>query len=159
MKFLLLFAVSLSLAIPATAGDPETLSIVGVLMDANCPAIAGSSRHSDSSQVAFSRPETRTRREAAKQGTRSRAVSAKRADEGDRYDGCKASASSSRFAIHTDGQLFILDDDGNDVVRQQMRNDSFRSSLSDESGAARWLTVMVEGHRNGDRLTLSSLRR
>jgi hypothetical protein len=157
MKFLL-SAVFVWSGIPALAGDPETLRMVGVLMDANCSAITGTGRHSDSTQVA-STPETRQRRAPAREGTRSRTATAKRTDEGDRYEGCKASSSTTQFAIHTDGQLFVLDEDGNDVVRQQMRNDSFRSSLSDESGAPRWLTVMVEGHRNGDRLTLSSLRR
>jgi len=159
MKFLSVFAVLLSLSIPAAAADPATVSAVGVLMDANCPAIADASRHSESTQVASAARETRQRRTPAKEATRGRSIGTKRVDEGDQYDGCKASPFTTQFAIHTDGHLFVLDDDGNDVVRQQMRNDSFRSSLSDESGAPRWLTVMVEGRRNGDRLTISSLRR
>jgi hypothetical protein len=158
MKLLFSFAVLLSLTVPAVASDPESLSMVGVLMDASCSAIAEGSRHSDVPQVVTAARETR-RRAAAKEGTRGRTAAAKHSDDSDRYEKCKATPSTTEFAIHTDGQLFVLDQDGNDVVRQQMRNDSFRSSLSDESGAARWLTVMVEGRRNGDRLTLSSLRR
>jgi hypothetical protein len=159
MKFLLSFVLLSFFWVAATAAEPETLSMVGVLMDANCPTIAGGSRHADSPGTASASRENRQRHTAAREGTRARRVTAKPDNEGDRYEACKATASTTVFAIHTDGQLFLLDEEGNDVVRQQMRNDSFRSSMSDESGAPRWLTVMVEGRRSGERLSISSLRR
>ena len=54
---------------------------------------------------------------------------------------------------------FLLDENGNEVVRQHIRNDSFRASLADEAGTPRWVTVMVEARTAGDKLTITSLRR
>lgn len=157
----LLFPPALVLLFPllAPAEIPESQSMVGVLMDASCPAIAEGSRHTETPPVLTAARETKRPRTPLKAGTRSRAVTSKSTDDGDRYDTCKATASTTDFAIHTDGQLLVLDEEGNDLVRQQMRNDSFRASMSDESGAPRWLTVMVEGRKTGERLTITSLRR
>lgn len=142
-------------AAPAFSADPLT-TMVGVLMDAQCSAIAGGSRHSDDAvQTVSIRQKTPSR-----EGTRGRSSAArKKTSEPDRYDRCKATASTTEFAIHTDGQLFLLDTTGNDLVRQQMRNETFRSSLSTEAGEPRWLTVMVEGRPSGETLEVVSLRR
>ena len=129
--------------------------MVGVLMDARCAAIQNetASRPTQIQTVAV-RPAKKTKRVAAAEGTRSRS-----ADNGDKYESCKATAETTAFALHTDGQLHVLDENGNDVVRQQIRNDSFRASLADESGTPRWVTVMVEARPAGEKLTISSLRR
>jgi hypothetical protein len=159
MKVLFIPAILLLVVVAvADAEDPKAQGLVGVLMDALCPAIAADSRHAETPEVLAAARETK-RKLPAREGTRGRSLASKTSDAGDRYDRCKATASTTEFAIHTDGQLFVLDEDGNHVVRQQMRNDSFRASLSDDSGAPRWLTVMVEGRKNGDRLTITSLRR
>jgi hypothetical protein len=160
MKVVLIPAFLLLVNIAASrAEEPPAQGMVGVLMDASCPTIAVDSRHSESADVVAAAREIKRRKTPARDGMRGRTLAAKTSDSGDRYDNCKARASTTEFAIHTDGQLFLLDEDGNQVVRQQMRNDSFRASLSDDSGAPRWLTVMVEARKNGDRLTITSLRR
>jgi len=120
-------------------------SLVGVLMDGAC----ASSRTAEPVRTLSVR-----KGKAALQATRARKVS-----EPDPYETCKATPASTSFALHTDGKLYLLDEAGNDIVLQQMRNESFRASLADDNGVARWLTVMVEGRVSGDRLTISSLRR
>jgi len=159
MKSLFLLAFFLLLPVVAPAELPEGRTMVGVLMDATCPAIAENSRHTESPAVLSASRDTKRRKPELREGARARTIAAKAADEGDRYETCKATAATTDFAIHTDGQLLVLDEEGNQVVRHQMRNDSFRASMSDESGAPRWLTVMVEGRKAGDRLTITSLRR
>lgn len=138
------------------AAEPDftTSTMVGVLMDARCPAVQTemASRQTQAPPVAART--TKKPRRAAAEGTRSRS-----ADDGDKFEPCKATAETTDFAIHTDGKLHLLDENGNDVVRQQIRNDSFRATLADESGTPRWVTVMVEGRPVGDRLTITSLRR
>jgi hypothetical protein len=126
---------------------PETSmnTMVGVLMDAQCSAIQAES--APQLVVRAKKPVKRT-------STRSRS-----ADTGDKFENCKATANTTDFAIHTDGKLFVLDEGGNEVVRQQVRNESFRASMVDDTGAPRWLTVTVEGRPTGERLTIVSLRR
>lgn len=139
------------------AAEPDftTSTMVGVLMDARCPAIQTemASRQTQATQPVVARSTKKTRRAAA-EGTRSRS-----ADNGDKFESCKATAETADFAIHTDGKLHLLDENGNELVRQQIRNDSFRATLADESGTPRWVTVMVEGRPVGDKLTITSLRR
>lgn len=119
--------------------------MVGVLMDASCSAIQA--EPAPQLVVRAKKPVKRT-------STRSRS-----ADAGDKYENCKATGNTSDFAIHTDGKLFVLDEGGNEVVRQQVRNESFRASMIDDNGSPRWLTVTVEGRPMGERLTIVSLRR
>ena len=122
-------------------------------MDARCPAIQNeATSRTVSVQTVAARP--KKARKAAAEGTRSRS-----ADNGDKYESCKATAETTEFALHTDGRLHLLDENGNEVVRQHIRNDSFRASLADEAGTPRWVTVMVEARTAGDKLTITSLRR
>jgi hypothetical protein len=132
-------------AFAAELPDAPMSTMVGVLMDANCSAIQAES--APQLIVRAKKPVKRT-------STRSRS-----ADTGDKFENCKATSNTSDFAIHTDGKLFVLDEGGNEVVRQQVRNESFRASMVDDSGAPRWLTVTVEGRPAGERLTIVSLRR
>jgi hypothetical protein len=53
----------------------------------------------------------------------------------------------------------VFDEAGNDMVRQQMRNEAFRAGMTDESGAPKWSTVTVVGTASGDRLTITSVRK
>ena len=128
--------------------------MVGVLMDARCPAIQSETASRPQQTPTVSARSVKKQRRAAAEGTRSRS-----ADNGDKYESCKATAETTDFALHTDGRLHVLDETGNEVVRQQIRNDSFRASLADEAGTARWVTVMVEARPAGEKLTISSLRR
>ena len=120
--------------------------MVGVLMDAACPAIQGEVN-----------PEliVRAKKPIKRTSTRSRRAEGSE----DKYEKCKATADTVDFAIHTDGKLFLLDEGGNQVVRQQVRNESFRASMLDDNGSPRWLTVTVEGRPAGEKLTILSLRR
>lgn len=143
-----LFSLLAVVPLAAYATDPEGTVMVGVLMDASCSAIREAGRPVTSPAAASRRPPKRT-------STRSRS-----ADSADRYENCKATPNTSEFALHTDGKLFVLDPNGNDVVRQQVRNESFRMNMIDEQGAARWLTVTVEGRlAGGDKLTIISIHR
>ena len=131
----------------AAESDPSLSTMVGVLMDANCSAIRAE---------AAPRLIVHAKKPLKKTSTRSRT-----ADSGDKYENCKATSTTDSFAIHTDGKLFLLDEGGNEVVRQQVRNEAFRANMVNPDGAPRWLTVTVEGRVNGegDRLTIVSLRR
>ena len=152
-RFLLIFLLSTAFTFAAEADSFTTSTLVGVLMDARCPAIQSEtgSRAVPIQTVAV-RP--KKARRPATEGTRSRS-----SDNGDKYESCKATAQTTDFALHTDGRLHVLDENGNEVVLQHIRNDSFRSTLADVAGTPRWVTVMVEARPAGDKLTISSLRR
>jgi hypothetical protein len=62
------------------------------------------------------------------------------------------------FAIHADGQLYVLDQAGNDMVRRQMSNEAFRAGMADASGQPKFMTVTVLGTPSGDRLSITSVR-
>jgi hypothetical protein len=153
-RFLSIFFLSAAFTFAAEPDSFTTSTLVGVLMDARCPAIQGETdMRAASIQTVAARPK-KAPRKAAAEGTRSRS-----ADNGDKYESCKATAETTAFALHTDGRLHLLDENGNEVVRQHIRNDSFRASLADEAGTPRWVTVMVEARAAGDRLTITSMRR
>ena len=152
-RFLPLFLLSTAFTFAAEPDSFTTSTLVGVLMDARCAAIQSETGSRPVSiQTVAARP--KKARKPAAEGTRSRS-----ADNGDKYESCKATADTTEFALHTDGRLHLLDENGNEVVRQHVRNDSFRASLATESGTPRWVTVMVEARPAGDRLTITSLRR
>jgi hypothetical protein len=146
MTVRLLSILFVAVASSAAESDASMSTLVGVLMDAGCPAIRVESAPQQM---------TLAKNKAVKgTSTRNRA-----ADSGDKYEKCKATPDTTDFAIHTDGKLYLLDEAGNDVVRQQVRNESFRANMLDGSGKPRWLTVTVEGQPTGNRLTIVSLRR
>ena len=153
-RFLPVLFLSSALTFAAELDSFATSTMVGVLMDARCPAIQNETAQRPATlQTVAAKSATKPRRAAA-EGTRSRT-----ADNGDKYESCKATVETAEFALHTDGRLHVLDENGNEVVRQQIRNDSFRASLADESGTPRWVTVMVEARPAGEKLTITSLRR
>jgi hypothetical protein len=45
------------------------------------------------------------------------------------------------------------------MVQQQMRNEAFRASMTDETGAPKWLSVTVEGTAKGRELKITSVRK
>lgn len=147
MKAFLLSAVFFAATIFATElpEDSTSSTMVGVLMDANCPAI-----RAESAQLTASARKTPVKRTA----TRNRS-----ADSGDKYMACKATPDTTDFAIQTFVKVFVLDGAGNEVVRQQMQNESFRATMLNDDGTPRWLTVTVEGRRVGEKLNVVSLRR
>lgn len=115
----------------SAAGQQEPKTLTGVLMDAACPVL-------------------RKKQIPPERGVPS----------ADRYEQCKASRSTTAFALHTDGRLLRLDANGNNVILRALRGDVFRSRLVDEQGRPRWLTVTVQGMTVGeDLLTIHSLRR
>lgn len=155
-RFLPVLLFSSTIFCAAETDSFGTSTMVGVLMDARCPAIRNEVASSSSRAVVQTHTIAKSKksRRTGAEGTRSRT-----ADDGDKYEACKVTAETTDFALHTDGRLHVLDEQGNEVVRQQIRNESFRASLADESGAARWVTVMVEARTAGDKLTVTSLRR
>jgi hypothetical protein len=144
VRLLSLFCIAAA-GFAAELSETSMATMVGVLMDAACPAIQSES--APQLVVKAKKPVRRT-------STRSRSI-----DTTDKFENCKATAGTSEFAIHTDGKLFLLDEGGNEVVRSQVRNESFRASMVDDSGAPRWLTVTVEGRPAGQRLNIISMRR
>jgi hypothetical protein len=122
VRLLSLFCIAAA-GFAAELSETSMATMVGVLMDAACPAIQSES--APQLVVKAKKPVRRT-------STRSRSI---------------------------DGKLFLLDEGGNEVVRSQVRNESFRASMVDDSGAPRWLTVTVEGRPAGQRLNIISMRR
>src|SRR5688500_2322327 len=86
------------------AAEPDsftTSTMVGVLMNARCPAIQSETAGRPTQiQTMAVRPAKKSKRVAAAEGTRSRS-----ADNGDKYESCKATAETTEFALHTDGRL------------------------------------------------------
>jgi hypothetical protein len=77
----------------------------------------------------------------------------------EKYSQCVVTPSTTSFAIHTDGQLYVLDQASNDMVRQQMSNEAFRASMSDGGSGPKFMTVTVVGTPSGDRLSITSVRK
>lgn len=59
----------------------------------------------------------------------------------EKYAGCAPAATTTSFALHTEGKLYVIDDEGNDLIRRQMSGEAFRAAMS----AAKWISVTVEG--------------
>jgi hypothetical protein len=89
------------------------------------------------------------------EGERSRMITSVR----EKYRDCVARSTTTGFAIHANGQLYVLDPAGNEMVRQQMRNEAFRASMTDSAGSPQWITVTVAGTPGGDTLSVTSVRR
>jgi hypothetical protein len=77
----------------------------------------------------------------------------------EKYKDCMARSSTTDFAIHAGGRLYVLDPASNEMIRQQMRNEAFRGSMSDSTGSPQWITVTVTGTPQGDTLAITSVRR
>jgi hypothetical protein len=96
---------------------------------------------------------------AARTGERSRSADSVSTTIRDKYRDCIAKETTTSFAIHADGSLYVLDRAGNDLIRQQMGGEAFRGSMTNAAGAPQWVTVTVQGTANGDSLTITSVRR
>ena len=77
----------------------------------------------------------------------------------DKYKDCMATATTSAFAIYSNGNLYVLDSTGNDMVRQQMAGEAFRAAMTDAAGTPKWMTVTVQGTPNGESLAITSIRK
>jgi hypothetical protein len=78
----------------------------------------------------------------------------------EKYAQCMPTATTTSFAIHSNGQPYILDQAGNDMVRQQMSGEAFRAGMTDASGQPRWMAVTVEGTPGANHgLTITSIRK
>lgn len=91
-------------------------------------------------------------------GERSRTAPV-RTTVGEKYKACIAKPTTTAFAIHSDGKLYVLDADSNKMVQEQMRNEAFQASMSDKSGAPQWLSVTVVGTASDDTLSITSVRK
>jgi len=101
--------------------------------------------------------------------SRSEAGSASRSRDGaagttesvaSKYDACRPGAETTEFAIHATGKLYVLDQTSNEMVRNQMRNEAFRASMSNGRDGSRWMTVTVLGTPGpGDSLKVESVRK
>lgn len=78
----------------------------------------------------------------------------------EKYAQCVPSATTTSFALHANGQLYVLDQASNDIVRQQMSGEAFRGAMSNASGQPQWMTVTVSGTPGtGNNLTITSIRK
>jgi len=78
----------------------------------------------------------------------------------EKYAACRPDEKTTHFAIHASGELYILDNDSNDMVRKQMRNEAFRASMSNGRDGSRWMTVTVLGTTGpGNNLKVESVRK
>jgi hypothetical protein len=132
----------------AAARDRDQREMTGVLLDASCPAI-------DSQETR--QPGQRSRTSDDPGGSSAgRTVTTVR----EKYAECKVTPSSTVFALHAEGELYILDQASNAIVRRQMRNEAFQAGMVDESGEPRWMTVTVQGFAAADgSLSIRSVRK
>ncbi|MBC7924919.1 MAG: hypothetical protein H7039_04610 [Bryobacteraceae bacterium] len=78
----------------------------------------------------------------------------------EKYQACQVTASTTSFALHAEGALYVLDRASNQMVQEQMRNEAFRASMSDKKDASRWMTVTVQGTPTSENvLTIRSVRK
>ena len=95
-------------------------------------------------------------------GERARAASSS-ADESmvrEKYGECLVTPSTTSFAMHAGGQLYVMDRASNAMIQEQMRNEAFRASMSNARGDSRWSTVTVQGTPTSDNtLTIRSVRK
>jgi hypothetical protein len=68
-------------------------------------------------------------------------------------------STTTSFAVHSDGRLLLLDDASNQMVRQQLSSDQFRSGLTDASGNPSWMNVTLDGSMQGSRLSITSVKK
>jgi hypothetical protein len=77
----------------------------------------------------------------------------------EKYRDCIARSTTTDFALHANGQLYLLDAASNAMIRQQMQNEAFRASMTDAGGSPKWISVTVTGTPTGDTLSIGSVRR
>ena len=77
----------------------------------------------------------------------------------EKYRDCMVKPTTTSFAIHSDGRLIVLDESANQMVRQQVTSDQFRSAMTDASGNPKWMSVTLNGSMQGDRLSVTSVQR
>jgi hypothetical protein len=78
----------------------------------------------------------------------------------EKYRGCMVTPSTTSFAIHADGTLYVLDRASNQMVQEQMRNEAFRASMTNQRDASQWMTVTVQGTPTSENvLTIRSVRK
>jgi hypothetical protein len=77
----------------------------------------------------------------------------------EKYRACMVKPTSTSFALHSDGRLVVLDEAGNQLVRQQLALEEFRSAMTDAGGNAKWMSVTVDGSMQGDRMSVTSVKK
>jgi hypothetical protein len=77
----------------------------------------------------------------------------------EKYRDCMVKPTTTSFAIHSDGRLIVLDEPGNEVVRQQMTSEQFRSRITDAGGNSKWTSVTLNGSMKGERLNVTSVQK
>jgi hypothetical protein len=77
----------------------------------------------------------------------------------EKYRNCMATPTTSAFAIHSNGQVMVLDDASNAVVREQLAsNPDLKSGMADASGSPKFMSVTVNGSTTGNQLTVVSIQ-
>ena len=112
-----------------------------------------------SSQTRISGTATASASSGAVSGDRNRSAETGMTQVREKYRDCMATAKTTAFALHSNGTLYVLDQAGNDMVRQQMSGEAFRASMTSANGAPQWITVTVQGTANGENLAITSVRR
>jgi hypothetical protein len=77
----------------------------------------------------------------------------------EKYRDCMVKPTTTSFAIHSDGRLIMLDDAANRLMGQQLASDQFRSRMTDAAGNAKWMSVTVDGSMQGDRMSVTSVKK
>jgi hypothetical protein len=78
----------------------------------------------------------------------------------EKYAQCMPTANTTSFALHANGQLYVLDQTSNDIVRQQMSGEAFRGAMSNANRQSDFMTVTVVGTPGtGNNLTITSVRK
>jgi hypothetical protein len=77
----------------------------------------------------------------------------------EKYRDCMVKPTSTSFAIHSDGRLVVFDEASNQLIRQQLASEEFRSAMTDAGGNAKWMSVKVDGSMQGNRMSVTSVKR
>ena len=74
----------------------------------------------------------------------------------DAYRECMVKPTTTEFAIHSNGRVYVVDATGNSIIRDHMRGQSAAAGTSGDTG---WTTVTVMGSAKGDTLLVTSIRK
>ena len=127
-------------------------TFTGVLMDATCSAITDG--RSDLTQTPRLVPRTATERSSTE---RSRPASAPNNAVPDKFRDCRLKASTTSYALYTNGKVYMLDRVSNQMMQERMAKAPRNNSAANSND---WTTSTLVGTSTSDDvLTLRSIQK
>jgi hypothetical protein len=76
-----------------------------------------------------------------------------------RYQACQVTPTTTSFALFSNGKVIVLDDAGNQYVKQQfVSNDSLKTGITTSTGTPQWMAVTVTGPMVGDQISVTTIQ-